>query len=280
MALDWTREESILALAVYFEYGSDVSGKIPDSESATAKELSDTLRKLSAYPSEKQPEGYRSKNSVRLKLANFLAAQKAGLGMQNRSQMDAAIVQEFLGRKEELYAEAAAIRAGIESGTVQPASPDLVMREEPVAAEIAVENQHAESFGVNPSTAPRIARRAEAQLVRAYCDHMSARGVTVSRMMYKPPGEVTVLYCDAWVRQRNVLIEAKNSESRDALRQAIGQLYDYRRFHESPGPALAVLLPYRPTGDRSELLRSVTIHAIWPKRNTVGFEDTAGGDFV
>jgi hypothetical protein len=280
MALDWTREESILALAVYFRFGSDVSGKIPDTESAIAKELSDTLRTLSAYPPDKQPEGYRSKNSVRLKLANFLAAQRAGFGMQNRSQMDAAILREFLGRREELYAEAAAIRAGIESGAVQPASPDLVMREEPIAAEIALENQHAESFGVNPSADPRIARRAEAQLVRAYSDHMGSQGITVSRMKYKPPGEVTVLYCDAWVSRRNVLIEAKNSQSRDALRQAIGQLYDYRRFHHDPSPALAVLLPYRPTGDRSELLRSVTIHAIWPKRNSNGFEDTAGGDFV
>jgi len=82
---------------------------------------------------------------------------------------------------------------------------------------------------------------------------------------------------DATVLERNALIEAKNSDSRDALRAAIGQLYDYRRFHE-PQPHLAVLLPYPPTGDRLDLLRSAHIEALWPYRS--GFRDSAHGMFV
>ena len=42
-----------------------------------------------------------------------------------------------------------------------------------------------------------------------------------------------------------MLIEAKNSESREALRMAIGQLYDYCRFDEPP-VRLAVLLSHPP----------------------------------
>jgi len=43
------------------------------------------------------------------------------------------------------------------------------------------------------------------------------------------------------VEARNLLIEAKNSDSRDEIRQAIGQLDDCRRFHQT-APRLAVLL--------------------------------------
>jgi len=279
MALDWTREEEILALAVYVEFGAHVSGKIPDTTHATARELSDALRRLSAHPPQKQNASYRSVNSVRLKLANFQSAQNAEQGMPNVSQMDVAIWREFSGRWDALAAEAAAIRAGMDNGDIQPARLDLVTAEQPIAAEVALERHNADSFAVSPAGTARTGTRAEASLVRAYRDHMMAQGVAVGRMMYRPAGEVTPLYCDAWVKERNVLIEAKHSHARDALRQAIGQLYDYRRFH-APEPSLAVLLPYKPTGDRGDLLGSTGIAAIWPRGRGEGFADTADGAFV
>ena len=199
--------------------------------------------------------------------------------MPNISQMDIAIWREFSGRWDALAAEATGIRAGMDSGDIQPARVDMVKAEQPVTTEIVIEQHNAGSFDVRPSGAPRTGTRAEAPLVRAYCDHMKAQDVAVCRMMYRPAGEVTPLYCDAWVRERNLLIEAKHSQARDALRQAIGQLYDYRRFH-MPSPSLAVLLPYKPTGDRGELLGSAGIAAIWPRRNGGGFEDSAGGAFA
>lgn len=58
---------------------------------------------------------------------------------------------------------------------------------------------------------------------------------------------------------------------------AIGQLYDYRRFHEPP-VRLAVLLPHQPNADGLNLLRSAGIEAIWPHR--AGFRDSANGTFV
>lgn len=61
-----------------------------------------------------------------------------------------------------------------------------------------------------------------------------------------------------WSRTGTPLIEAKNSDSREALRVAIGQLYDYRRFYEPP-VRLAVLLPHRPNLGRSILLQSAGI---------------------
>jgi len=277
MALDWTREELILALAVYFQAGADVTGKYPDSESTVARELSETLRRLSAHPKERQPDNYRTGSSVRRKLGNFAAAQTAGLGLPNGNRMDAAILWEFFGNRDDLFAQAAAIRAGIESGPLEPGHPDLVSTEVvPLAAEIDIEQHRTAAFEVTPSDIPRIARRAEAQLVHEYRDYMGSRGIEVRRMKYEPAGEAA-MYSDAWVSSRNLLIEAKSTQGRDALRQAIGQLYDYRRFHKPVRPHLAALLSYEPTGDRRALLEDAGIGAIWPRQR--GFHDTANGAY-
>jgi hypothetical protein len=279
MALDWTREELILALAVYFETGADISGKYPDSESVVARELSTTLRRLSAYPTERQPQNYRTGSSVRRKLANFAAAQTAGLGLPNGNRMDAAILWEFFDNRDELIVQAAVIRAGIDSGELRPRHPDTVTSEVvPLAAEIEIERHEAAAFEVKPSDVARITRRAEAQLVHEYRDHMASQGIEVRRMKYEPPGEAA-MYSDAWVSARNLLIEAKSTQARDALRQAIGQLYDYRRFHQPARPVLAILLSYQPTGDREALLEDTGIGAIWPRQRG-GFQDNVDGAYV
>jgi hypothetical protein len=106
---------------------------------------------------------------------------------------------------------------------------------------------------------------------------MLGKGIVVRRKRYRPAGEIRPIYSDAWVEDRNALIEAKNTDSRDALRQAIGQLFDYKRFHAA-APNLAVLLPYPPAAERLDLLRSAGIEALWPFGS--GFRDSAMGRFV
>ena len=106
---------------------------------------------------------------------------------------------------------------------------------------------------------------------------MATKAIAVTRKRYLPVGEVRAIFSDAWVEVRNALVEAKNSDSRDSLRQAIGQLYDYRRFH-APGVHLAVLLPYKPSDERLDFLGSAAIEAIGPFGD--GFRDSAGGVFV
>jgi hypothetical protein len=58
---------------------------------------------------------------------------------------------------------------------------------------------------------------------------------------------------------------------------AIGQLNEYRRFHELL-VRLAVLLPYQPNPDGLALLQSAGIEGIWP--HGAGFRDSANGTFV
>jgi hypothetical protein len=279
MTLNWTREELILALALYFEVKADATGKYPDSESKEARELSETLGRLSAHPKEMQPANYRTGSSVRRKLGNFAAAQTAGSGLPNGNRMDAAILWEFFSNRDDLRAQEEAIRAGIESGELGGGHPDVVRSEVvPLAAEIDLEQHNTRSFEVKPSDVSRIAQRAEAQLVHEYRHYMASLGIEVRRMKYEPAGEAA-MYSDAWVGARNLLIEAKSTQGRDALRQAIGQLYDYRRFHHPDTPLLAVLVSCEPTGDRRSLLQDVGIGAIWPRQRG-GFQDSADGAYV
>lgn len=75
-------------------------------------------------------------------------------------------------------------------------------------------------------------------------------------------------------KERHLLIEAKTAftgpSGRMQLRQAIGQLFDYRHTYAShfpPGKVdLAVLLPSEPSEDVQRLLKSLTIEILWFER--------------
>jgi hypothetical protein len=270
--LDWTREEVILAMDFYISVGADQGGPIPGQSSRDVVQLSALLKKLGAYPPERQGDKYRNPNGVYLKLMNLRAVQAKGEhGMKAYSQLDAAVWREYVDATPQLHAEAEAIRMRLQEGAIQPAKAGSVMET------VDIEQQHTETFMVSPSGEPRAAERAEQKLVLRYRDYMAAKGISVQRKKYLPAGEVRPIYSDAWVEERHMLVEAKNSDSRDALRQAIGQLYDYRRFHQPP-VHLAVLLPYPPNAERLDLLRSAGIEAVWPHGS--GFRDSASGKFV
>lgn len=270
--LDWTREEAILAMDLYITVGAPEGRPIPGQHSAEIGQLSDLLKKLSAYPLVRQGEKYRNPNGVYLKLMNLRAIQADGArGMNAYSQLDAAVWREHVDDLPRLHAEAAAIRVRLQDGEIRPAQT------RPEMEDTEIEEQHTEIFVVSPSGETRQAERAEQKLVLRYHDYMAAKGIVVRRKRYLPAGEVRPIYSDAWVEDRHALIEAKNSDSRDALRQAIGQLYDYRRIHQPP-VHLAVLLPYKPNAERLDLLRSASIEALWPHRP--GFRDSAHGAFV
>jgi hypothetical protein len=247
-------------------------GSIPGKTTAGVVALSVLLKQLKAYPVDQQGGKYRNPDGVYLKLTNLRAIETDGRhGMNAYSQLDAAVWRDYEDDAPALQAEAEAIRRRLSEGLLQ--EPQAV----PTAEDVDIEQQHTETFVVTPSGAPRPAERAEQKLVLRYRDHLASKGTVVRRKRYRPAGEIRPIYSDAWIADRNALIEAKNSDSRDSLRQAIGQLYDYKRFH-TPAPHLAVLLPYPPTAERLGLLRSAGIEAIWPFG--AGFRDSAQGRFV
>lgn len=257
---------------LYVTSGAMGGGSVPSEGTTETIKLSRLLRKLGAYPPKVQSEKYRSPNGVSKKLGNLRAVETNGAhGMNSKSGVDSAVWRDYVDDLASLHAEAEAIRLRLQDGTIQPAKTETVVED------VEIEQQHTETFVVNPSGELRTAERAEQELVIGYRNYMAAKGIVVGRKRYRPAGEVRPIYCDVWVKDRNALIEAKNSDSRDAIRQAIGQLYDYRRFHRPP-PRLAVLLPRRPTDDRLVLLRSAGIEAVWPRG--AGFSDSAHRTFV
>jgi hypothetical protein len=91
---------------------------------------------------------------------------------------------------------------------------------------------------------------------------------------YKPQQSRCDIVLGGWRGRRFLLIEAKTGTSglggRTQLRQAIGQLFDYRRLqfpNASSQVDLALLTPSRPDDDVLELLRGLDIEALWFERN-------------
>ncbi|MFJ6776706.1 restriction endonuclease, partial [Kitasatospora sp. NPDC091257] len=115
---------------------------------------------------------------------------------------------------------------------------------------------------VRVERARRSIRDAEIDLALRYRAHLERLGHEIRRVQILPPGEVRPFYADLHDRTGNVLIECKASPTRQALRLAIGQLLDYRRFF-SPTPRLAVLTRSKPRQDLIDLCSSMTIEVIW-----------------
>jgi hypothetical protein len=129
-------------------------------------------------------------------------------------------------------------------------------------AEVPVEEQNTERVYVQPNHKPYEAERREQQLVLAYCQFLREKGSHVTRHLVQPAGEAKPLFSDLYDVTRNNLFEAKGTVTREAIRMAIGQLADYRRFIE-PRPSCAVLLPERPRPDLEKLLSAEGIAIVW-----------------
>ncbi|MEV0115549.1 hypothetical protein AB0H77_20275 [Streptomyces sp. NPDC050844] len=100
-------------------------------------------------------------------------------------------------------------------------------------------------------------KRREAELSDRFLEFLQAKGHEVTRFRVWIKGQTHPLYTDLYDATDNVLYEAKGTSSRDAVRQAIGQLFDYRRHIEATDARLAVLLPHAPIDDLRDLVESV-----------------------
>lgn len=141
-------------------------------------------------------------------------------------------------------------------------------------AEVPIEQQWTEKVYIAPSHEEREGERREQKLVKAYEAHLKKKGHTVCRLKIVPAGEAKPIFCDLRDTTTNSLVEAKGSVTRDAIRMAIGQLADYRRFTPKDATA-AVLVPEEPRPDLIALLAAAGITAIWPDNG--GFIDTTHG---
>jgi hypothetical protein len=137
---------------------------------------------------------------------------------------------------------------------------------------VPLEEHNTERMAINPQRKPYEAERREADLLKAFRKHLEALGHTVGRNKIIPHGELHPLYTDLHDRTDNVLVEAKGSVTREAIRMAVGQLLDYRRYLH-PRPSLAVLVPDQPRSDLVDYCAAETIATVW--RSNDSFETHA-----
>jgi hypothetical protein len=143
--------------------------------------------------------------------------------------------------------------------------------------EVPVEAMWTEKVFVAPSHEEYEAERREQKLVHAYRDHLTKLGHEVCRLKIVPPGEAKPIFCDLRDNTDNVLVEAKGTVTRGAIRMAIGQLADYKRFVH-PTPQLAVLVPSEPREDLRTLLNNEGITVIWPDADAFVVIGVSGPD--
>ncbi|MFF0579155.1 hypothetical protein [Streptosporangium saharense] len=112
------------------------------------------------------------------------------------------------------------------------------------------------------------AERREAKLSAEFQAYLESQNHKVKRFQINPKGSTSTLLTDLYDATSHVLYEAKGNSSRNAVRMAIGQLFDYCRHVEPAEPRLAVLLPGKPYEDLQDLLESVGISLVYRDGNS------------
>ncbi|MFB7664138.1 restriction endonuclease [Kitasatospora sp. NPDC056138] len=129
---------------------------------------------------------------------------------------------------------------------------------------IDIEQRLTERTYVEPSREPYEAERRESKLVEDYAAFLMGAGHDVSRHRITPSGELKPIITDLFDATTNRLIEAKGTVTREAVRMAIGQLFDYGRHFMELEPSRALLVPSKPRADLIGLCKYAQVDVIWP----------------
>jgi hypothetical protein len=166
--------------------------------------------------------------------------------------------------------------------TIEPGDPNPKLEEifnDPSSVRIPIEQLLTEKFFVSPRGDVYEADRREQALVLEFEAYLKSLGHQIWRHKFRPSKEGRPILTDLFDGTTGTLIEAKGTVERNAIRMAIGQLADYRRFIESDElHHLAVLVPREPREDLCDLLGSQGIEYIYPVEG--GFSDSTGGALV
>ena len=154
---------------------------------------------------------------------------------------------------------------GTNKGDLLPVAEESLQEKRTAVTEVDPESRAVEQF-TSGAVAERVAERREAALVVSYLEFRRASGLPrLRRLKIKPVGEVQPLFTDLYDPETDLIIEAKGTVTREAIRMAVGQLLDYSRFVDKP--KLAVLLPELPRQDLRNFLHSHSISVIAPHSN-------------
>lgn len=184
-------------------------------------------------------------------VGEFTTAKSPPFTLEEAPDLDGALRQVFVFRLAPMGAH---VLATVDA----PTRADLSQVNE---VELLGPEAHDVREGDRDATEPSTFRRTESDLVVAYEAHLDSLEHTHGRYRLRPAGQLRSLRTDVINTTTNELIEAKGRTTRSALREAIGQLFDYRRFIASE-PSLAVLFPSEPPADFVSLLHELGIAAV------------------
>lgn len=118
---NWTRDETILALDLYF----DLKGKIPSGSDERVKALSVVLRSIPYHAEASRNESFRNPDGVAFKLQN-LRQVATGKGLGNVSETDRAVWLEFGASPEATKSLASLIRSVVTASEAnEPVREDI-----------------------------------------------------------------------------------------------------------------------------------------------------------
>jgi hypothetical protein len=220
----WSYEEVLLAMDLYVQRG------LPSPSDPAVLELSRLLNRFRGGDPVADPNRYRNPNGVHLKLANFRARERPGHGMSHGNRLETLVWDRFADRHDLLAAEAAAIRAQVAEGGVIGVG-------ESGRAKIGFLKPFAPkadlSYQVEVEGGVRAHDRQHETLVNAFADWLIQHGLTPLRNRA----------IDLGLENPPVVIEAKQVQDwPSAIRQAVGQLYEYRFFNVVQPDARLVFL--------------------------------------
>jgi len=153
---------------------------------------------------------------------------------------------------------------------------DISRRVEPVARSARQPASFPNSYLYRflSSNVGKTLRKPERDLIRAYACWIGSEDFFEHHRLPVPG-----LFTDLFIPRLYALVEAKATITRESLRYAIGQLFDYQRYYTTRHPRLAVLLPAKPSRAMIELLDSRRIGVIWRSRGK-SFADSCDGRFT
>ncbi len=128
---DWTRDELILALDLYFREPTARGSKTHPE----VIKLSNLLNKLPIHQGSDLEEDFRNSNGVGMKLSNFLRFDPdyPGEGLKRGSHLEEEVWNTFANDKDRLHKVALSIAAVVESGSLE--STAVYVDDEDVEAE-------------------------------------------------------------------------------------------------------------------------------------------------
>lgn len=153
-----------------------------------------------------------------------------------------------------------------ESVRPETVSPVAELLAPSTALQIPVEMNMKSSF-TSSGAPPTEAERTESLLVERLIQFLEEKNCTLKRWKLKAGGPGgAVLYTDPYFIENKELFEVKSDSSRQSIRMAIGQLFDYRRFIPVEGLKLTILVPSRPSDDLINLIHGLDMDCIYENK--------------